>query len=120
MRRGNNMREGDFEVLPADEMRKKYDLTAENRPTIKLDPEKVPVALRHLIPLAEQFGISDDLIREDVIEKTPPAEREALRKMVAPLDDAFDQWLAGPEADGPEFSAEYIAFTCLRMAADIW
>jgi hypothetical protein len=60
-----------FEVLPAGEMRKKYGLTAENRPIIKLDPAKVPEPLRHLIPLAERFGISDDLIREDYMDKTP-------------------------------------------------
>jgi hypothetical protein len=29
-----------FEVLPAGEMRAKYGLTAENRPTIWLDPAK--------------------------------------------------------------------------------
>ena len=31
-----------FQILPAGEMRKKYDLTAENRPIIKLDSAKVP------------------------------------------------------------------------------
>jgi hypothetical protein len=112
------MRDGDFEVLPAGEMRAKYGLTAENRPIIRLDLAKVPVALRHLIPLAEQFGIGDDLIREDVVAKTPPLEVEAMRRAVEAHADAFDEWLAGPEAEGPKFSDEYIAFSCLRMAAD--
>lgn len=107
-----------FEVLPAGEMRAKYGLTAENRPTIRLDPAAVPPALRHLIPLAEQFGVSDDLIREDIVAKTPAAELAAMRRAVAAHADAFDDWLAGPEADGPRFSPEYIAFSCLRMAAD--
>jgi hypothetical protein len=61
------VRDGDYEVLPAGEMRAKYGLTAENRPTIVLDVAKVPAGLRPLIPLAEQFGINDDLIREDVV-----------------------------------------------------
>ena len=112
------MREGDFEVLPAGEMRAKYGLTAENRPTITLDPSAVPPALRHLIPLAEQFGVSDDLIREDIVAKTPAAELALMRAAVEAQPDAFDDWLAGPEADGPGFSPEYIAFSCLRMAAD--
>ena len=107
-----------FEVLPAGEMRGKYGLTAENRPTIRLDPAKVPAKFRHLIPLAEQFGISDDLIREDVLAKTPAAEQAAMKKAVLAQDDALDEWLAGPEADGPKFSDEYIAFSALRMAAD--
>src|SRR5262245_60512652 len=112
------MREGEFELLPAGEMRAKYGLTAENRPTIKLDAAKVPVTLRSLIPVAEQFGIGDDLIREDVVAKTPPTEIEAMRRAVEAHADAFDEWLAGPEADGPGFSSEYTAFSCLRMAAD--
>ena len=108
----------EFEVLPAGEMRAKHGLTAENRPTIILDAGKVPVALRHLIPLAERFGISDDLIRQDILAGTTTEELEAMRQAVRPHEDAFDAWLAGPEADGPGFSNEYIAFTCLRMAAD--
>jgi hypothetical protein len=112
------VREGDYEILPASEMRAKFGLTAENRPTIVLDAAKVPAGLRPLIPLAEKFGISDDLIREDVVAKTSAADLQAMRRVVAAHDDAFDEWLAGPEAGGPVFSNEYIAFSALRMAAD--
>jgi hypothetical protein len=115
---GEQMRDGEFEVLTASEMQAKYGLSAEHRPTISLDPTKIPVALRHLIALAEQFGIGDDLIRADVLAKIPPAEVKAMRQLVAAHTDAFDEWLAGPESKGPHFSAEYIAFSCLRMAAD--
>lgn len=107
-----------FEVLPAGEMRIKYGLTAENRPLIRLNSDNIPPALQQLIPLAEKFGISDDLIREDFLAKTPKAEVEEMQRCVAAQNDVFDAWLAGPEADGSTFSAEYIAFTCLRMAAD--
>jgi len=99
-------------------MRNKYGLTAENRPYFRLNPSAVPPALRPLIPLAEQFGVSDDLIREDIVSKTPAGELAAMQAAVQALADAFDEWLAGPEAKGPKFSAEYIAFTSLRMAAD--
>src|SRR6266480_4304482 len=107
-----------FEVLPAGKMREKYGLTAENRPTIKLDPTGVPAALRHLIPLAEQFGVGDDLIRADIVARTTPAEIAAMRAAVAAHDAAFDEWLAGPAAAGPEYSPEYVAFCGLRMAVD--
>src|SRR5262249_4499767 len=107
-----------FEVLPAGVMREKYGLTAENRPTITLNPANVPENLRHLIPLAEQFRVSDDLIRADVVQKTPPEEVERMRQTVLNHNALFDEWLAGPEATGPDFSPEYIAFSCLRMAAD--
>lgn len=111
-------RKSDFEVLPAGEMQAKHGLTAENRPTIVLAPAVVPRKLRRLIPLAERFGIGDDLIREDIVAKTPAAELAAMQAAVQAHDDAFDDWLAGPEADGPTFSPEYLAFSCLRMAAD--
>lgn len=108
----------EFVVMPAGEMRRRYGLIAENRPTIVLDPSAVPPALRHLIPLAERFGIEDDLIRADVVAKTPAAELAAMQTVVNQHNDAFDEWLAGPAASGPRFSPEYCAFTCLRMAAD--
>ena len=107
-----------FEVLPTGEMRAKYGLTAENRPTLRLDPTKVPESLRPLLRLAEWYGISDDLIRADVLAKTSPAELAVMQATVGAHDDALDAWLAGPEAKGPSFSDEYIAFCCLRMAAD--
>lgn len=108
----------EFKVQTAGEMRVEYGLTAENRPTIRLDPSAVPLDLRQRIPLAEQFGVSDDLIRLDIVAKTPAAELAATCAAVQAHDDAFDEWLAGPAADGPAFSPEYIAFTCLRMASD--
>ncbi len=113
-----NKRNPRFEVLPAGEMRAKYGLTAENRPTIRLNPANVPEELRPLIPLAERFGVSDDLIRTDIVAKSSPVELAAMRAAIAAHDGALDEWLAGSEAEGPEFSGEYIAFTCLRMAAD--
>ncbi len=107
-----------FEVLPAGEMRRRYNLTAENRPTIRLDPSKVPPMLRALIPLAEQFGISDDLIRDDVLEHSTAADLDAMKQAVEANDDALDEWLSGPVSNGPDYSDEYVAFSCLRMAAD--
>ena len=107
-----------FEVLPAGEMRRKYGFTAENRPLIKLEPSKVPDSLRHLIPLAEEFGIGDDLIRADVLAKTQTSNLAELRRQVEINQDALDAWLAGPESYGPDWSPEYLAFSCMRMAAD--
>ena len=44
--------------------------------------------------------------------------RGNLKDVVDQFDAALDDWLAGPEADGPTFSEEYIAFSALRRAAD--
>jgi hypothetical protein len=108
----------EFKIRSAGAMRAEYGLMAENRPAIALDPARVPGSLHHLIPLAERFGIADDLIRQDVLAKTAAEELEAMKQAVRPLEDALDAWLAGPEAENPHPSDEYVAFTCLRMSAD--
>jgi hypothetical protein len=85
----------------------------------KLNPENVPERLRHLIPLAEKWGIGDDIYREEAVDA---ANRQDIEELVEAFEatgnDAFDDWLAGPEAAGPTFSPEYIAFSDLREAYD--
>ena len=83
-----------------------------------LNPKNVPPELRHLISLAEKFGLADDLARERLVKSVTQEERNALIEAIRVHDDAFDNWLAGPEAKGPEYSEEYIAFSAMRMAAD--
>ena len=113
-----NMTDERYELLSVDEMRRKYGLVAENRPLIKLNPEKVPEKLRILIPYAEFWGVADDLIRDDMVRKAPKEAIYELRRIIRHHDGALDDWLAGPEADSPKPSDEYLAFTAMRMAAD--
>lgn len=56
-------------------------------------------------------------MREDRIAKAAPEELAALTA-INRYEDELDDWLAGPEADSPAPSAEYIAFSAMRMAAD--
>lgn len=83
-----------------------------------LRPSKIPSQLHSLVGLAEQYGIADYWTREDVVAKCSAGERCALKDAVKRYEDEFDIWLAGPEAAGPLYSDEYIAFSALRMAAD--
>ena len=83
-----------------------------------IDSQRVPVSLRHLIPLVQKFGITDDLARETIVSSASKAEIEALKQAVQANDALLDAWLAGPEATGPCFSNEYIAFSAMRVAAD--
>ena len=92
--------------------------TAANRPTIVLDPSRVPLSLRPLIPLAERWGIPDDVIRDDVFRQASPSELEHLTTILREHDDALDAWLAGPEASSALPSLEYVAFSAMRMGAD--
>jgi hypothetical protein len=59
----------------------------------RLDPEQVPADLRHLVPLAEQWGIGDDLDRKDKVESSTPAERGELRTAITPFHSRITMWL---------------------------
>ena len=112
------MPEDEFVLMSIEEMRAIYGLTAENKTALCLNPNRVPKKLHVLIPLAEYFGVSDDLIRQDLLKRTPKRSLAKVLKQLAKYDDDLDDWLAGPEAAGPHFSVEYLAFSCLRMALD--
>jgi hypothetical protein len=83
-----------------------------------INPSDVPENLRHLIPLAMQFGHTDDLTHESRVWLGTPHELNLLRVAIAENDDAFDDWLAGPAANGLTYSDAYIAFSAMRMTAD--
>lgn len=107
-----------FDVLSVGELREKYYKVDEQPPLIKINSEKVPDPLHCLIPLAERWGISDDMLRLDALQKASTDDVKALRDAVQAFDDSLDEWLAGPEATGDTFSPEYLAFTHMRMASD--
>jgi hypothetical protein len=103
-------------IAAAAELQRKYGLYAENRPVIRLDPERVPSNLRPLISLAEKWGIGDDIIRNDYIAKASEAEKRELHDA---FYDPFEQvtaWLnsfrAGPMTDEAE------AFMYTQLALD--
>ncbi len=81
-----------------------------------LDAARVPPELRDLIPYAEVWGVGDDLAREALVEAAPAQARTDLVEIVRGRGEALDRWLAGPEADSRRPTAEYLAFTHLRMA----
>ena len=85
---------------------------------VTLDPSRIPLELHGLLPLAEKFGVSDDCLRERLVNDSSALEISELKAGICSHEDALDNWLAGPEAQGPSFSDEYIAFSAMRMAAD--
>ncbi len=84
---------GEFEVLSADEMQKKYGLYAETRPKISLDSNNVPEQLRDLIPLAEQFGVGCDIRRHDLGSKTKNREKQKLSEALKGRHKDIARWL---------------------------
>jgi hypothetical protein len=81
-----------------------------------LDPANVPVDLRPLVQMAERWGIGDDVERSDYIEQSAPAEREALRAALAPLQARITAWL---DSFGTEpMSDEAAAFMYMQLAVE--
>lgn len=85
---------------------------------MRLDRANVPEVLWPLIRLAEQFGFEDDQFRQAAIQGLSPEMAHALKKFVSDHEPHFDAWLAGPESECEEVSAEYVAFSYLRIAAE--
>ncbi len=59
----------------------------------RLDPEKVPADLRHLTPVAERWGIGDDVDRNVKVDAATAAEREELQTAVEPYGARITEWL---------------------------
>lgn len=106
-------------VFSAEEMIRFYgDFYNTVNPKIVLDKDKCPKELHPLLPYAEFWGISDDLIRENLIESANKDILINLKEVVNVYDDLLDDWLCSDEAYSESPSKEYIAFSAMRMAAD--
>ena len=105
------------EILPASEMQEKYELTAENRPDIALDPSKVPKDLADLVPLAEKWGIGDDIIRGDFQSKATQEEKQALAASLKGRNTRITEWL-NSQPQGSVMSDEAAAFMYMQSSLD--
>ena len=106
------------QVMSSSEMKQWYGRFFEQRPRSTLDPANVPNKYWPLLPYAEFWGIADDWTREALVKAAPREVQVNLKEVVGRFDSDLDEWLAGPEADGPNYSKEYIAFSAMRRAAD--
>jgi hypothetical protein len=102
------------DIAPAAELQRHFGLYAENRPVIQLDPALVPPDLRHLIPLAEKWGIGDDIIRNDLIDKSSSVEKRELHDALYEPFERITEWL-NSFARSP-LSEEAAAFMHLQSA----
>jgi len=81
-----------------------------------IDAANVPADLRPLIELAERWGIGDDVERSEYMEQAAPAEREALKMAVVPLQARITAWL---DSFGTEpMSDEAAAFMYMQLAIE--
>jgi len=59
----------------------------------RLNVTNVPEDLRHLVPLAERWGIGDDVDRNAAVDRATAAERAELERALAPSDARITAWL---------------------------
>lgn len=81
------------EILPATVMKQKYGLVAENRPRIEIDPSRVPAHLQDLIPMAEEWGVGDDIIRGDIEQKASEEKKNEFRNTLHGRTAQVTSWL---------------------------
>jgi hypothetical protein len=100
-------------------MRGLYGAFYDRGGNITLDPSKIPQQLWPLMPYASFWGISDDVLRDTLVQEASiPAKRD-LKKVVDVFESLLMDWLAGPEASDPVPTDEYVAYAALLMAADV-
>jgi hypothetical protein len=81
-----------------------------------LDADKVPADLRDLVPLAQRWGIGDDVDRSERIRQATDAEKSELRAAFGPRQARITAWLdsfgQGPMPD------EAAAFMYAQLAIE--
>lgn len=85
-------------------------------PVPPIETQAVPPDLRHLIPLAQEWGIGDDLERVAKVDAATRSQRAALRRAVGPHQARITQWL---DSFGQgEMSQEAAAFMYMQLAIE--
>jgi hypothetical protein len=82
-----------------------------------LDTSRIPEDLRHLAPLAEEWGIGDDADRGEKVDNSTPEERAALRSALAPHHTRITAWLDS-FGDGAAMTDEAAAFMYMQLALE--
>jgi hypothetical protein len=82
----------------------------------RLDSAAVPTDLRHLLPLAERWGIGDDVERNQKVSRATAAEREELRNAITPLSARITAFL--DSFGGGAMTDEAAAFMYMQLALE--
>jgi hypothetical protein len=106
----------EFDVMPSADMQSKGGMYAENWQPLQIDASEVPEDLRDLIPWAAKFGVTCDITRHDVGDKTPQTEKDRLSEVLRGRHARIGEWLNEnfPFDVGPrEVSVAQAAFTAM-------
>jgi hypothetical protein len=83
----------------------------------RLDAMKVPADLRDLTPLAEKWGIGDDVARSDFQANASEAEKDTLRSALTGRNKRITEWLDS-FSDTQPMSDEAAAFMYMQLGFD--
>jgi hypothetical protein len=61
-------------------------------PEVVIDESKIPAEVRHLLPLAREWSISDDVELVDFIEAASSEKKREFFEAFRPHFDALDKW----------------------------
>ena len=89
---------------------------------VRLDSSQVPADLRDLLPLAEKWGIGDDVARSHFQGTASQAERDALKSALTGRNKRITEWLDS-FSDAKPMSDEATAFMYMQLGLDemgIW
>ena len=104
------------DIGPSLDLQKHFGLYAGNSPILRLDQARVPNHLRQLVPLAEKWGIGDDIIRNDLVDKSTSAEKRELHDALYEPFERVTEWL--DSFAGRPFPREAEAFMYMQTALD--
>ena len=76
----------------------------------------VPPELTHLIPMAQEWGIGDDVARLAKVDGATPAQRAELRQAVGPHQQRITGWLNSFGQGG--MSDEAASFMYMQLAIE--
>jgi hypothetical protein len=91
-------------------------MNAANRPTIVVNKDDVPEALRPLIPYAERWAIPCDVTRGDYFDQQPEEEIAAFWHELLPHVEAINEWLNSLPQDVSVWSEAAVHFVYLLKA----
>ena len=83
----------------------------------RLDSTQVPADLRDLVPLAEKWGIGDDVDRSDLQARASQTEKDALKAALTGRNKRITQWLDS-FSDSKPMSDEAAAFMYMQLGLD--
>ncbi len=105
-------------ALTVKEMRSLYGPFYEMSGKVRLYESNVPYGLSSLLHYAEFWGVTDDIVRERLVQSAPKKVLDNLKVVIQQSDDELDEWLAGEESHSQSPSNEYVTFSAMRMASD--